>query len=137
MDKKKLKKSKGFYYFAHPYTAKDKNGNFVPQAEEANFQLCCIRAANLIKWGYNIYAPICHTHPIHVASPTFLTRHEHEMWYYLDNEFIDRCNFDGIILAPEWQNSIGCVEELKKFTSEMRNRPQYVLYYEELSIDSM
>ncbi len=73
------------YYFAHPYTVRDADGNFVPEAEEANFQLCCQRSARLIEAGFNIYAPICHTHPIHRASPSFLAVHEHQRWYELDN----------------------------------------------------
>lgn len=105
----------GLFYFAHPYTAKDEDGNYVPEAEEANFQLCCQRSARLIEAGYNIYSPICHTHPIHRASPLFLSRHEHEVWYRLDNEFIDSTEWKGIILAPLWEQSIGCMAEYKRF----------------------
>ena len=72
---------KGLWYFAHPYTVKDDDGRYVPEGEEANFQLANIRAAELIRLGYNVYSPISHTHPIHRASPTFLGRHEHEVWY--------------------------------------------------------
>jgi len=100
--------SKGFYYFAHAYTCKDEDGNFIFEGEEANFQLCNQRAARLIEAGYNIYSPISHTHPIHRASAVFLARHEHEAWYTLDMEFISKTKFDGIILAPGWENSMGC-----------------------------
>ena len=110
--------SKGFYYFAHPYTARDKDGNFVPEAEEANFQLCNQRAARLIEAGYNIYSPISHTHPIHRASPVFLSRHEHEAWYELDMEFLAKTQFDGIILAPGWEDSKGCRMEQEWFTEK-------------------
>ena len=110
--------NKGFYYFAHPYTCRDSEGKFVPEAEDANFQLCNQRAARLMEKGYNIYSPISHTHPIHRASPTFLARHEHEMWYHLDNEFLERCTWDGIILAPGWAGSKGCLGEKAWFDSE-------------------
>ena len=106
---------KGFWYFAHPYTAKDKEGNFVPEAEDANFALANQRAAELLKRGYNIYSPISHTHPIHRACPEFLRNHEHEMWYELDNNLIAQTNFKGIILAPGWETSNGCKNELKLF----------------------
>lgn len=103
--------SKGFFYFAHPYTCRDKDGKFVPEGEQANFELCNQRSAILIELGYNIYSPISHTHPIHRASPEFLRRHEHEAWYILDMEFISKTKFDGIILAPKWFMSKGCKME--------------------------
>lgn len=114
MDETK-KYSKGLWYFAHPYTAKDKEGNFVPEAEDANFALANQRSAELLKRGFNIYSPISHTHPIHRACPEFLKNHEHTMWYELDNDFIDRTKFEGIILAPGWEKSTGCVAELDRF----------------------
>lgn len=113
--------SKGFFYFGHPYTCKDENGLYVPAGEEANFQLCNQRAARLMEWGYNIYSPISHSHPIHRASPTFLARHEHEAWYLLDLEVIAKTDFDGIILAPLWEGSKGCRLEGEAF--ENRNLP--------------
>jgi len=111
-------KSKGFYYFAHTYTCRDENGNFVPEGEQANFELCNQRAARLIEFGYNIYSPISHTHPIHRASAVFLARHEHEAWYALDMEFIAKTQFDGIILAPGWENSKGCNMERDWFVKK-------------------
>lgn len=110
--------NRGLWYFAHPYTCKDKDGNFVPAGEEANFNLCNARAAELFLVGYNVYAPISHTHPIHRACPEFLARHEHEMWYQLDNEFIDKTEWDGIILAPGWEKSSGCCAEKERIESQ-------------------
>jgi len=125
-------KSKGFYYFAHPYTCKDVTekavyAKYVPEGEQANFELCNQRAARLIEAGYNIYSPISHTHPIHRASPVFLARHEHEAWYALDNELIARTDFDGVILAPKWEKSTGCVDERRQF----EERRLKVMTYEE------
>lgn len=109
--------NRGLWYFAHPYTCKDKDGNFVPEGEEANFVLCNIRAGELLVRGYNVYAPISHTHPIHRACPDFLARHEHELWYQLDNEVIDKTDWDGIILAPGWEKSSGCKAEKERIES--------------------
>ena len=120
--------NKGLWYFAHPYTAKDNDGNYVSLAEEANFRICNIRAGELLRRGYNIYSPISHTHPIHIATPKFLKDHEHEMWYHLDNQVIDRTRFDGIILAPEWETSSGCVAEKKK----IEGMGGKVLYYTDI-----
>ena len=114
---------KGVHYFAHPYTARDGEGNLVPAAEEANFNLCNIRAGELLKRGYNVYSPISHTHPIHRACPAFLKNHEHKMWYHLDNQIIARMKWDGIILAPGWEDSTGCCDELDLFRGmELPNR---------------
>jgi len=118
-------KSKGFYYFAHPYTVKDANGNFVPEGEEANFQLCNQRSARLIELGYNIYSPISHSHPIHRASPVFLACHEHKAWYDLDMEVLARTNFDGIILAPGWSESKGMKMERAWFIKKGLKILQY------------
>ena len=120
--------NKGLWYFAHPYTCKDTNGNFVPAGEEANFNLCNSRAAQLFQLGYNVYAPISHTHPIHRASPDFLARHEHELWYQLDNEFIDGTDWSGIILAPGWEKSSGCRAEKERIEA----RGLQVLFYTDI-----
>ena len=105
----------GLWYFAHPYTCVDKDGKYVPEGEEANFRLCCYRAGQLLLRGYNIYSPISHTHPIHLATPEFLAREEHEIWYQLDLDFIRKTDFDGIILAPLWETSKGCRMERNAF----------------------
>jgi len=120
--------SKGLFYFAHPYTCVDADGKYVPAGEEANFRICNHRASVLMSMGYNVYSPISHTHPIHMASPIFLARHEHEMWYFLDLEFIAKTDWDGIILAPAWELSRGCL--LERETFEQRNLP--VLFYHDI-----
>lgn len=118
----------GLWYFAHPYTCRDKDGNFVPEGEDANFHICNVRASELLLRGYNVYSPISHTHPIHRACPTFLARKEHEMWYQLDNEFIDKTNWSGIILAPGWEKSSGCKAEKERI--EARGLP--ALFYKDI-----
>lgn len=114
---------KGLYYFAHPYTVKDAHGRYVQPAETANFHLCCYRSAQLLMRGYNVYSPIAHTHPIHMACVEFLRNHEHNIWYKLDNMVIDRVQWDGIILAPQWQTSPGCMAERERFV--IRKLPVY------------
>ena len=110
----------GIWYFAHPYTCKDVNGNYVSGGEEANFRLCNIRAAKLIEKGYVIYSPISHTHPIHVSYPPFVGGNIHEMWYKFDNENIRQIPFKGIILAPNWEKSSGCRAERNMFVEMER-----------------
>lgn len=107
--------SEKLWYFAHPYSAKDVGG------ERRNFELCCIRAAKLLKLGYKLYVPICHTHPMHEAGPQ-----SWEFWLELDKLFVDRC--DGIILGPNWAFSRGCNKELNWF----KEAGKPVLEYERL-----
>ena len=108
----------GMWYFAHPYTCRDKDGNFISEGEEANFHICNARSAELLDAGYNIYSPISHTHPIYRASPSMLSRQEHELWYQLDNEFIDSTKWAGIILAPGWEKSSGCRAEKERIEAK-------------------
>jgi len=118
MDIFEAARSGGIWYFAHPYTVKDSEGHYVLEAEEANFRLCNIRAGELIKAGYNIYSPISMTHPIHLATVSFLKTREHALWYRLDNEFIDIVPWRGLILAPHWTLSAGCKQEYLRFVAK-------------------
>ena len=127
MDEKKST-NRGLWYFAHPYSCKDPKGNFILAGEEANFRICNFRAAKLLDLGYNIYSPISHTHPILCASPEFLARSEHELWYHLDNELIDKVDWSGIILAPGWEKSTGCRAEKERI--ESKGLP--VLFYSDI-----
>jgi hypothetical protein len=129
-----VKRKPGLYYFAHPYTAKDNKGCYVPAAEEANFRLCCYRSSRLLLAGYNIYSPISHTHPIHCACPEFLQRHEHKLWYELDIAFIEHAGFTGVILAPGWGTSKGCKLEYEWFLSHKQSNgePHEILLYKDI-----
>ena len=112
------------YYFAHPYSAYHADGSRNYRGQEANFNLCCVRSAELIMKGYNIYSPIAHSHPIQMAHPDL----QDDIWYNLDNQVIDRMEWDGIIMAPGWEDSKGCVAEKERIES----RGLEVLFYRRL-----
>lgn len=109
---------KELWYFAHPYTVKDDDRNPIFPAEEANFNLACIRSAELLKRGYNIYSPISASHPIHVRDPDFLKKGEYRLWIELDNLILSKTDFKGIIMAPNWEKSNGCIDERNHFISK-------------------
>lgn len=118
----------GFYYFAHPYTARDADGEMLPmpEVEEANYQRCCVRSAELLLRGIRIFSPITHSHGIHRSSPRMMI--DGFDWYKLDMDIIATGCFDGIILAPGWQASPGCIKEMEAFVAE--GKP--VFYYEQI-----
>ena len=118
----------GIWYLAHPYTCKDESGNYIAGGEEANFRLCNIRAAKLIERGFLIFSPISHTHPIHVAYPPFVGQSVHKMWYEFDNKIIEQIPFQGIILGPKWEKSVGCRAEKELFLKLCRK----VLLYDDI-----
>ena len=104
---------RGLYYFAHPLTVPDADGGRNCDAERRNFEACTARTALLVVAGYNIFSPITHSYPIQDVLG-----HEPEnqqSWYALDNEFIKRTDWDGIILGPGWERSRGCRRERALF----------------------
>ena len=118
------------WYFAHPYAVHDEAGQCILAAEEANFHLCCQRAAKLLSLGYLIYAPICHLHPIHRASAELMMHTDWEFWMGIDEEYIEQCGFHGLILAPGWRDSVGCCRERELFRGH-----QVKLYNDEVRFE--
>lgn len=100
------------WYFAHPYSVW-KDGERDHEAEKRNFELCNVRAAVLLELRYNIVSPISHSYSICQALPNG----DGFDWYALDNLIIAKTDFRGIILAPGWENSKGCVDEKERFES--------------------
>jgi len=118
----------GLWYFAHPYTVLRADGSRNRLAEGANAVLANYRAGELLKAGYAVFSPISHSHGIDHTRPEFLADDEGGQlpWYEIDNLIIDRTRWDGIILAPGWENSVGCVAEVAVF----RSKDLPVLLYE-------
>ena len=115
----------GLWYFAHPYTVVDAWAQQNHAAMEANFRLCCLRAARLIEAGWLIYSPVSHTHPIKAAYPEFMAATTEQRWYEYDLLYVQAVPFAGIILPPRWHLSQGCLEEKKLFENLRRS----VLYF--------
>jgi len=117
----------GVWYFAHPYTVRDEDGKRDYRGQEANFNMCVVRSAQLMIRGYNLYSPIAHSHPIQMACPDL----QDDIWYRLDNEFIDVTDWEGIILAPGYEKSEGCVQERKRIAK----RGLEVKYYDKIMME--
>ena len=118
------------YYFAHPLTARDSCGNRSEEREYLNYLNSLQRTAKLLSLGYNVISPIPHSYKINEELKKL--RIEDYGWYSLDNEMIEKTNFNGIILAPNWESSFGCREEKKKF----EEKGLEVLLYEDIVKDN-
>jgi len=105
----------GLWYLAHPLTALCRDGARDTEAERRNYHLSNVRALALFRAGYNVYSPISHSYPIQCEAG-----HAEDAqlpWYDLDNEFIAAVDWRGIIMAPRWQYSRGCVAERDLFVA--------------------
>lgn len=121
----------GFYYFVHPYSANTKEKRI------ENYNLCCRRSAKIILKGYNIFSPIVHSHPIEMACPEMLKWSVEERWKFwiaLDMAILKYVGFTGVILAPRWDNSIGCRREYAWFLSHQKpdGGPCDILRYDDI-----
>ena len=126
-----VKMKPGFYYFAHPYSAKTEEGRI------ANFELCCRRSIKLLLKGYNIFSPITHSHPIETASSEMLRwpiDSRWQFWIDIDIAILEYVKFTGIILAPKWGTSKGCQREYNWFLSHCQpnGKPCDILKYNDL-----
>ena len=83
------------YYFAHPYTGDEEN----------NFTLATARTQELLDRGYNVLSPVTYTQPLHGNR-----NRSYDFWMDLCMVLVRHC--DGIILAPGWQKSGGCLQEI-------------------------
>jgi len=83
------------WYFAHPYTGDEEN----------NFTLATARTQELLDRGYNVLSPVTYTQPLHGNR-----NRSYDFWMDLCMVLVRHC--DGIILAPGWQKSGGCLQEI-------------------------
>jgi len=108
------------YYFAHPYTG---DGSYMDR--ERNYLLCMERTLKLMANGVNVFSPIAYSHNLDVDpnKPDWFGADE---WLQLDKIMLDRC--DGIIMAPNWEQSEGCVIEFKYATDNNK----IILFWDKL-----
>jgi hypothetical protein len=97
------------YYFAHPYTGDEAN----------NFILANERTQKLLDLGYNVLSPVTYTHPLHAKK-----ERNYAFWMDFCLVLVEKC--DGIIFAPGWQNSKGCMLEAD------HSEGKEILFYEEV-----
>lgn len=116
------------YYFAHPHGA-FRTADAYPgykewdnRATAANAALALVRTSRLLRLGVQVFSPVAHAHAL---ATTRGPGPQSDRWTALDNLIIERTEFAGIILAPEWEASAGCRAEQALF----EERGLQVLHY--------
>lgn len=104
-------------YLATPYT------NF-PDGLHAACSAAARVTANLMKRGFFVYSPICHSHT--VAETGLLDAVDHELWMRIDRVMMDRCDMLAVAKLPTWEASKGVAYEIEYF----RARGKPVCYLE-------
>lgn len=90
-------------YLASPYSHPD------AAIREERFHAACRAAAQLMRTGNAVYAPICHSHPIaRFGLPT-----EWSFWEATDREHLARCTEVVVLLIDGWQESEGIQREIR------------------------
>lgn len=112
------------WYFASPYSCYDDDPEVVARILDARFRQVSMDAADLMRMGFRLFAPISHTHPI--AEFGNLDHGDHTIWLPADRVIHSRC--DGVIvdMIPGWRESHGVTEELKWAREESKS----ILLYE-------
>lgn len=99
------------WYLAHPYS----------NNEQENYEKANQITTNLLDLGINVFSPVTHTHPLQGVEDN-----SYDFWMSIDKDFMDISH--GLILAPNWENSKGCIQEIKTF----QNQDKPIVRYEDL-----
>lgn len=98
-------------YLATPYSHED------PEVMERRYECAVVAAAELMKQGHIVFAPIVHSHAIgkHIgmqagghANPA-----NHEFWMKQDLPVLERCDELYILTLRGWEHSRGVKEEIE------------------------
>ena len=94
----------GYLYLASPYTHAD------AEVRQLRFDAVCKAAASLMASGRVVFAPIAHSHPIHLHG---LNATDHEFWKAQDRPFLENCDSLGVLMLAGWDTSPGVDHEIQ------------------------
>src|ERR1700731_3342646 len=99
-------------YLASPYSYKHSDPETVRKVQGIRFETCT-RAAGwcLTQFGWNVFSPITHSHPIHVLYPQ--VRGDWPFWKKIDTEFLQVSKRIVVLTIPGWEKSTGGAAERK------------------------
>ena len=92
-------------YLACPYSDPD------PNVQEERFRQSCYAAANLMKAGFAVFAPIAHSHPIEKIG--MFEKPEHDFWMRQDIAILRHCQRLVVLKLGGWANSKGVEQEIE------------------------
>lgn len=80
-----------------------------PRVREKRFQLINEAAAHLMRWGFYVFSPISHCHPIALAGglPTGF-----DYWRGYDEAMIGACGALVVLQLAGWEMSVGVKAEI-------------------------
>lgn len=94
-----------FIYLASPYSAS------TPEEREQRFRRVCVKAAELMEYGHQVFCPIAHSHPIEVHGMEDI--HSGEFWLKQDFAILRHVDAMYIYMMEGWDKSKGIKEEIK------------------------
>lgn len=100
-----------FAYLASPYSHPD------PKVRQERFEAACKAAAELMKMGKKVFAPIAYTHPLEAHTG----EQSHDWWMSQDYPFLMVANELIVLMLPGWEQSKGVAEEVRFF--KLTGRP--------------
>lgn len=90
-------------YVASPYTHPDES------VRNARFRAVCRTAAQLMRQGHVVFAPIVHGHPlVEHGLPV-----EWPFWERFDREHLRRCDELVVLMLDGWRESVGVAAEIR------------------------
>jgi len=90
-------------YLAVPYSSSD------PTVCERRFQAACRAAAALVRCGKDVFAPVCHSHPIAAYGLPV----NWEFWQRQDRWYLTCCDEVVVLMLAGWQESTGVQAEIE------------------------
>ena len=91
-------------YLGAPYAHDD------PRVQETRFLLINEAAAHLMRWGFHVFSPISHNHPIQLAGnlPTGWS-----YWESFDRTMLSVCGAFLMLQLAGWETSVGLAGEIE------------------------
>lgn len=99
-----------FVYLASPYTPHD------GESREARMECACKAAAELMKQGHRVFAPIPHSHQIGYHLPEHLET-DHAFWMDQDLAILRHASKLIVLCLPGWEKSKGVAQEIAAATA--------------------
>jgi nucleoside 2-deoxyribosyltransferase len=103
-------------YLASPYTHSD------PAVVEARFEAACKAAANMMRFGFKVFSPIAHSHPVEQLG--MAEKMSGEFWLRQDFGILRHCDAIAVLTIPGWTKSKGVNAEIELAT--LLDIPLYV-----------